>query len=510
MSFFFLVPVYIRAKLELWFSSWSFSFKILWVIMHTGKVHVALVASPGMGHLIPVLELGKRLVSHHGISATIFVVTMDASLSRSQLLKVSGITDDFLDVVLLPAVDISARVDKTTGILRQMAMMVHEALPSLRSAILAMEVQPIALIVDMFATEAFVVAEEFMMFKYVFVTTNAWFLALTVHGPNLDKEVDQDDHINNQKPIHIPGCEPVRFVDCYEQFLRRNKVYFRMGTEISTADGILVNSFYDLEPLTLAALHDTRKVGLAPKAPVYPIGPLVRPVELSLRGEVLRWLDMQPKESVLYVSFGSGGTLSAKQTIELAWGLENSQQRFIWVVRPPVENDSAATVFKSNGVNNDFLDYLPEGFLNRTCKNGLVVPKWAPQTEILSHPSIGGFLSHCGWNSSLESIVNGVPMIVWPLYAEQKMNATVLAEHIGVATRSKLLAPKGVVGRDAIAAMIQKIMVDKEGEAIRAKVKMLKSCAVKAVSNGGSSYNALAIVAEECKIGMQRRNAKTG
>lgn len=473
--------------------------------MQTRKVHVALVASPGMGHLIPVLELGKRLVSHHGFSVTIFVVTMDASLSRSQLL-----TNDFLDVVLLPAVDISAQVDKTIGILRQMAMMIHEVLPSLRSAILTMEVQPIALIVDMFATEAFVVAEEFMMFKYVFVTTNAWFLALTVHGPNLDKEVDRDDHINNQKPLHIPGCEPVRFVDCYEQFLLRNKVYFRMGTEISTADGILVNTFYELEPRTLAALNDTRKVGLVPKAPVYPIGPLVRPVEPSLRGEVLSWLDMQPEESVLYVSFGSGGTLSAKQTIELAWGLENSQQQFVWVVRPPVENDSAATVFKSNGVYKDFLDYLPEGFLNRTCKKGLVVPKWAPQTEILSHPSAGGFLSHCGWNSSLESIINGVPMIVWPLYAEQKMNATVLAEHIGVATRLKLLAPQGVVGRDAITAMIRKIMVDKEGEAIRAKVKMLKSCALKALSNGGSSYNALATVAKECKIGMQRRNAKTG
>ncbi|GMI68127.1 UDP-glucosyl transferase 72E1 [Hibiscus trionum] len=277
-----------------------------------------------------------------------------------------------------------------------------------------------------------------------------------------------------------------------------------MGTEISTADGILVNTFHELEHQTLAALNDARKQGLVPNAPVYPIGPLVRPVKSGLRSEILSWLDVQPKGSVIYVSFGSGGTLSAEQTIELAWGLEKSQQRFFWVVRPPVENDSAATVFNTNSSCTDFPDYLPEGFLNRTSKNGPVVPMWAPQSEILSHPSIGGFLSHCGWNSSLESIVNSVPMIVWPLYAEQKMNATLLAKHIGVAIRSKLLPSQGVIGRSEIEAMVRKIMVDKEGEAIRARAKMLKSCAAKALSKGGSSYNALANVAKDCEIRMQK------
>ncbi|KAK8716729.1 hypothetical protein V6N13_044031 [Hibiscus sabdariffa] len=476
--------------------------------MQTGKPRAALLASPGMGHLIPVLELGKRLLSHHGINITVFVVTGDASLSQSQLRKVSEAAYDLLDVVLLSPVDVSGQIDKTTSILTQIAMMVHEALPSLQSAILATEVPPIALVVDMFATEAFSVAEELMMLKYVFITSNAWFLALTVHAPNLDNEVDQGDHINNQRPLLIPGCESVRFLDCFEQFLRQNEVYFRMGTEISTADGILVNTFHELEPQTLAALNGTRKLGLVPNAPVYPIGPLVRPVQPDLRSDALSWLGMQPTGSVMYVSFGSGGTLSAEQTTELAWGLEKSQQRFIWVVRPPVENDSAATVLKRNSSCTDFPDYLPEGFLNRTSKYGLVVPMWAPQAEILSHPSIGGFLSHCGWNSSLESILNSVPMIVWPLYAEQKMNATVLAKHIGVAIRSELLPSQGVIGRSEIEAMVRKIMVDKEGEAIRAKATMLKSCAEKALSKGGSSYNALANVAKDFEIRMQSQNAK--
>ncbi|RCU28216.1 hypothetical protein DVA69_17590, partial [Acinetobacter baumannii] len=81
---------------------------------------------------------------------------------------------------------------------------------------------------------------------------------------------------------------------------------------------------------------------------------------------------------------------------------------------------------------------------------GLVVPLWVSQVDILSHPSIGGFWSHCGWNSSLESMTNGVPMMVWPRYAEQRMNATMLTEELGVAVRSKVLPSKKMVGREEI------------------------------------------------------------
>ncbi|KAE8693284.1 hypothetical protein F3Y22_tig00110813pilonHSYRG00072 [Hibiscus syriacus] len=138
--------------------------------------------------------------------------------------------------------------------------MVHEALPSLRSAILAMEVPPIALVVDMFATEAFAVAEELMMM--------------------------------NERPLLIPGCESICFVDCFEPFLKRNEGDGSLCTHLSNwATG------EDVEP--------------------------------GLRSEVLNWLSKQPKGSVIYVSIGSDGTLSAEQTIELVWGLEKSQQRFI-------------------------------------------------------------------------------------------------------------------------------------------------------------------------------------
>ena len=112
-----------------------------------------------------------------------------------------------------------------------------------------------------------------------------------------------------------------------------------------------------------------------------------------------------------------------------------------------MENDVSGSFFTVGNGSMGTVDYLPDGFLNRIHNVGLVVPMWAPQVQILEHPSIGAFLSHCGWNSTLESITNGVPMIAWPLYAEQKMNATMLTEELKVSVRSKELPTERIVER---------------------------------------------------------------
>ncbi|KAJ6420028.1 hypothetical protein OIU84_030034 [Salix udensis] len=477
--------------------------------MQNTKPHAALLSSPGLGHFIPVIELGKRLVTNHGFSVTVFVVTTDNSLSKSQLLKQSP-CPDLLNIVLLPPVDVSGLITPATGILSQLAIMMREALPKLRSAIVAMIFCPTVLIVDLFGIEAMVIAEEFNMLKYAFITSTAWFLALTLHMPTIDKVIE-DNHVKNQQALLIPGCKSLEFGDTFEPILDRNDQmyieYKRMGVDLQKFDGILVNTWQDLEGTTLVALEDGKKSGRVAQVPVFPVGPLVRAVKpAGPKSEMLEWLDMQPTESVIYVSFGSGGTLSAKQTTELACGLESSGQRFIWVVRPPIENDSAATVFKTNHRTDDTPDFLPDGFLTRTRKIGVVVPMWAPQTEILSHPSVGGFVSHCGWNSTLESIVNGVPMIAWPLYAEQGMNAAMLSEDIGVAIRSKSFPARELVVREEIETMVRTIM--DEGDARRARVKTLKSSAEKALSKAGSSYNSLAQVANDCESAFKYLKAK--
>ncbi|KAF8014257.1 hypothetical protein BT93_H0178 [Corymbia citriodora subsp. variegata] len=478
--------------------------------MQTLKPHAALLASPGMGHLIPVVELGKRLTAHYGFYVTIFVVASDSSIEESPIFG-SASALDRLKIVLLPPVDISGLIDSTASVVTQLVMMMHEALPSLRAAISTMRARPTALVVDLFGTEALAVAEKFNMLKYVFIASTARFLAATIHLPTIDGQTEHEHRIM-KKPLEIPGLEPVRFEDTLDLF--RNQTdkslyaeYTRIGREIPTADGILVNTWQDLEPSTMHALEDDKFLGRVTKAPVYPVGPLVRPVGPNSKSEVMNWLDMQPVESVIYVSFGSGGTLSAEQTAELAWGLELSQQRFVWVVHPPMDDDASGNFFNGSNGQDGTPNYLPEGFYTRTHDRGVVVPMWAPQTEILAHESVGGFVSHCGWNSTLESIVNGVPMVAWPLYAEQGMNAAMLVEKLGMAVRPRTRAAGRAVGREEIAEMVNSVMKSK-GNGMRTRAKELQRNATGVVRKGGSSHNSLTQVARECEVKLYSLSAK--
>ncbi|XP_007047011.2 PREDICTED: UDP-glycosyltransferase 72E1 [Theobroma cacao] len=463
------------------------------------KPHAALLASPGMGHLIPVLELGKRMVTHHDFLVTVFVVASDPA--STSLLK-SPTPNDDLGIIALPSVDISGLVDPKAPLVAKLLVLMRESLPSLRSSIAAMKCRPTALVVDLFGIDAFAIADEFGMLRYVFDTTTAWFLAVALHSSSIGKNVILEEHVKSQKPLKVPGCKSLRFEDTLESFLNIDRFDGSqfMGTEMTKTDGILINTWEDLESTTIKALRDNNFLGRVVKVPIYPVGPLIRKDgKQVLDKEVKIWLDKQPTESVIYVSFGSGGTLSAKQITELAWGLEQSKQRFIWVVRPPSENALGTyfTIGKNDGDGTP--DYLPEGFFTRTKDIGLVIPMWAPQAQILSHPSVGGFLSHCGWNSTLESILNGVPMIAWPLYAEQKMNAALLTEEFGIAVRPKVSQTDKIVERDEIATMVKKIMVgDKEGHAMRTRIKELNSSAEKALSRGGSSYHSLSQIAKDC------------
>lgn len=145
-----------------------------------------------------------------------------------------------------------------------------------------------------------------------------------------------------------------------------------------------------------------------------PIGPMLPPAffeedvfgEKAQKSKCLRWLDTRRPSSVLYIAFGSWAFLSPPQIQELAHGLEASQVSFMWILR--LEEGAG-----------DVAQLLPPGFCDRTQDRGFVHSEFAPQLQILSHPATAGFLTHCGWNSSLESICRGVPMLGWPMHAEQ-------------------------------------------------------------------------------------------
>ncbi|XVF17840.1 hypothetical protein REPUB_Repub10bG0159400 [Reevesia pubescens] len=379
--------------------------------------------------------------------------------------------------------------------LASLPAVVRVSKPAFRSAIYAFETPLTALIVHVYAVDCLGIADELNIPKFVYISSHAWYLALFIYSPILDKQVGGEFGDDQKQPFVLPGCTPVRPEDLPDPILVQTKnnylEFIRIAMEIPKADGILVNTWEGLQPTTLAALRDDKLLGSVIKAPIFPFGPVIAKGAIGSKSQLFEWMDKQPNESVLYISFGSMGVLSLEQMTELAWGLELSQQKFIWVVRPP-KTKSGIGIVPKFGDSNDMSSYLPEGFMSRTQGQGLVVPQWAPQVEILSHPSSGGFFTHCGWNSTIECITNGLPMIAWPLYAEQRMNATMLTEELGIAVRSRTIPSKGVAGREEIEMMIKKIFVDKEGFKIRGKVKELKLSAEKAWSKGGSSYNALA------------------
>jgi hypothetical protein len=189
----------------------------------------------------------------------------------------------------------------------------------------------------------------------------------------------------------------------------------RVISSCRKTDAVLVNTVQELESSGLDMLR--RSFGVQ----TWPIGPILAAPESQDDAGVIRWLDAHPPRSVLYVSFGSQNSINADQMAELALGLEASGRPFLWVLRPPLGVD-ATDGFKP--------EWLPAGFEERTAqtKRGFLVRGWAPQVGILAHPSAGAFLSHCGWNSILESLRHGVPLIGWPLGAEQFFNAMLVVE----------------------------------------------------------------------------------
>jgi hydroquinone glucosyltransferase len=292
-------------------------------------------------------------------------------------------------------------------------------------------------------------------------------------------------------PIKLPGCAPLHGRDLFAHLQDRSSQDYKHFLQVqpvkplSNADGILVNSFLEIERGPIKALNEEASVKGNPY--VYPVGPIIQTVTSSGDAdglECLSWLDKQQSCSVLYVSFGSGGTLSQEQIVELALGLEFSNHKFLWVVRAPSSSANSAYLSAQNDV--DPLQFLPSGFLERTKEKGLVIPSWAPQIQILSHRSVGGFLTHCGWNSILESVVHGVPLITWPLFAEQKMNAVLLSEGLKVGMRTRV-NENDIVERVEVAKVIKYLMEGEEGEKLRNNMKELKQAASNAVKEDGSS-----------------------
>ncbi|KAF3328623.1 hydroquinone glucosyltransferase [Carex littledalei] len=462
--------------------------------------HIAMLATPGMGHLIPMAELAKLLVTKHGFTATL--MTFASTASKTQQAFLSSLPSS-ISALSLPAVSLSD-LPPDSEIETLMSVEAVRLIPDITSALKELKTRHtvVGFVADLFGADTFDAAHDAGLRPYLFFPTNLLTLSLLLHLPEIDVNLTCDFK-ELEEPVKLPGCVPLPGTEILAPLQDQSKECYKWmvhhGKKYCEAEAILVNSFDEIEPDAAKILRQ-HEPG---RPPVYPIGPLIQTgstVDKAGGSECLDWLDKQPANSVLYVSFGSGGTLTKEQMDELAYGLESSGQRFLWVVRSPSNAGDGSSNYYDAESKKDPFTFLPEGFRERTKERGMVVSSWVPQIKVLAHETTGGYVCHCGWNSTLETVVHGVPIIAWPLFAEQKQNAVMLSEGAGIALRLERRGD-GVVEREEIERKVRALMEGEEGKRVRRKVAELKETAAEWMKEGGAACQSLSEVVAMWKKG---------
>ncbi|CAA2961352.1 scopoletin glucosyltransferase-like [Olea europaea subsp. europaea] len=441
------------------------------------RLHVFFFPLMAQGHMIPTLEMAK-LFSSWAVQATVIVtprfVTPVENARKSgynigiHVMKFPPKNSELLDGIT--SLDQMNSDDMIITFTRDLELL-QEPFENLLE-----EYHPDCLVADMFfpwATDA---------------------AAKTREDKNVSSDSEEFVLPNLPHPLKFKKTQIHNFDDAGIE-----NDFTKLSTKIKESEtrsyGVLVNSFYELEP---DYADHFRKVL---KRNAWHIGPLFlnkkgEEDDKAQRGnesaidkhECLEWLNSKEPNSVVYICFGSIATFTSKQLHEIANGVEISGQKFVWVVRKGKDEDQNE-------------NWLPEGFEERTRDKGLIIRGWAPQLLILENKAIGGFVTHCGWNSTLEGVCSGVPMVTWPVFAEQFFNEKLVTEvlRIGVSVGSKQwkrVASEGVE-REAIALGIRRIMEGEEGAEMRKRAQEYKEQARMAVEEHGSSYTDLSALLQE-------------
>ncbi|GJZ93639.1 UDP-glycosyltransferase 71K1-like protein [Tanacetum coccineum] len=331
----------------------------------------------------------------------------------------------------------------------------------------------VGFVLDMFCTSMIDIANKCMVPSYIIFTSNAAFLGFLCHLPVRHEKLggvefypsDPDSVIPSfEHPVPtnvLPGAVLDKTGGGYEAFLYH-------GTRIQECKGVIVNSFVELEPYAFDSVRGSPTV--------YAVGPLLEDKKgCNSTGwiGIKNWLDNQPLKS------GAG----EPQLEQMAIALERSGHRFLWSIRKPPPKDTLEAPTEYTNLE----DALPDEFIERVKERGMVCG-WAPQVEVLAHGAIKGFVSHCGWNSILESLVYGVPIATWPLAAEQQLNAFGLVRELGLAVELSLSYRSNgseLVMADQIEKAICSLMDDENP--VRETVKKISDKSRKVLENGGSS-----------------------
>ncbi|XP_002448202.1 UDP-glycosyltransferase 73D1 [Sorghum bicolor] len=485
------------------------------------KPHFVVIPWPATSHMIPIVDIGCLLAAH-GASVTIITTPASSQLVQSRVDRAgqgsagitvtalpfpgaeSGLPDGCERLDHIASVDLVPNFfDATTQFGEAVARHCRLLMATHRDR------RPSCVVAGMCHTWAHGVARELGAPCFIFHGFCAFALLcceyLNTHKPH--EAVESLDEL-----IDVPVLPPFEFKfpkrQLPIQFLPSSSIPEHRLRELRefelAVDGIVVNSFEELEHDSAARLAAATGKTVLAVGPVSLFGaPPPSLLDLSASSDDARrcmaWLDAKKAESVLYVSFGSAGRMPPAQLMQLGLALVSCPWPVLWVIKGADTLNDDVSEWLQRNTNGDGLR-LP----GSQC---LVVRGWAPQVAILEHPAVAGFLTHCGWGSTLESVAAGVPMATWPFYAEQFLNEKLIVEVLGIGVSVGVRKPtesvltgaidggggggkaKADVGMEQVKQVLDMLMDGGvEGEARKTKAKELKAKAKTALELGGSSY----------------------
>nr|XP_043615391.1 UDP-glycosyltransferase 88B1-like [Erigeron canadensis] len=452
---------------------------------------VVMFPSLQIGHLVSMVELGKLIITADDSLAITILLTPQHYENKSTADYVKTITSTTPSITFHYLPTLSQQPDPSAHFFDLVFQLITAYKPILRDTLLSISQKSSikGVIIDFLSNDAFDVCRSLDIPTYYLFTNSAFGLGVMLYLRTIHKNTTESFK-DLKSYIQVPGVPPIFSLDMPGTLLDRNTFSYKnilnISNNMAKSQGIINNSFAALEQRVVKTLADGEHIPDGPTPPIYYVGPLIRNVTSdNAKDKSIQWLDSQPPKSVVVLIFGSMGKFKKDQLMEMANGLEKSGQRFLWVVRDPPQEFEKGHEF-AKVIEPDLEDLLPSGFIDRNKEKGLVLKNWAPQGEILRHGSVGGFVCHCGWNSVLEALNAGVPMLAWPLYAEQKMNRVSLVEGMKVALRLEM-SEDGFVTADELAARLKELMEEESGMRLKEHVSAISKSAKAAVADGGSS-----------------------
>jgi hypothetical protein len=469
------------------------------------KAELVFIPTTGISHLLSSVEVAKLLVDRdERLSITFLIMKLSSDPKIDRFINSVSKACTRIRFIDLPKDEPDSNEPKMIffSLIEAQKPHVKDEVSKLVSQSESSPDSPTlsGFVLDMFCTPMIDVANEFGVPSYIFLASGAASLGLQFYVQALhdEQKVDPTEFKGSDAELVMPCLAnplPAKVLPFFMLDKEWLPLFLGLARRFRESKGIIINTFEELESHAIDSFSKVK--GNTP--PVYPVGPILNlnrdddhdcDEESDKYKDIKQWLDEQPLSSVVYLCFGSMGSFGAVQVKEIACGLEQSGHRFLWSLRKPPPKGEME-LHPSDYTNPR--DILPEGFLDRTANIGKIIG-WAPQTDILAHPSVGGFVSHCGWNSILESIWFGVPIATWPLYAEQQLNAFMLIVELGLGVEIKMDyrrefnwdGSENVISAGEIERGVRCLMelCDEKRE----KLKEMSGKSRKALQNGGSSF----------------------